>query len=204
MVLLNLGVLRYNLDKQIAACGLAIPAVLQLDLEACSMDRVAKRGSTQIVCKNCGKPFKVYNSQLRDLNRQFCSRDCRWSFQRGENHPLWQNGHVDKDGYRRVNVGAGKVEYEHRLVVERHLGRKLTPEENVHHIDGDTLNNEPSNLMIVSRGEHMTLHNLERPRKLSPDDVRLARELREQGLSYRAISDRFSVSESTIRRHLLD
>lgn len=164
------------------------------------MDSLPKRGSTWLVCKNCGESFKVYNSQLRNLNRQFCSRNCRWSYQRGENHPLWKNGHIDKDGYRRVNVSPGVVEYEHRLVMERHLGRKLTPKENVHHIDGDTLNNDPSNLQIVTRSEHMTIHGKDRRRKLSPEDVSLAKTLREQGVSYRAIAERLPVSESTVYR----
>lgn len=44
---------------------------------------------------------------------------------------------------------------EHRLVMERVLGRLLTRKEAVHHIDGDTLNNEQSNLQVfASNGRH--------------------------------------------------
>jgi hypothetical protein len=63
-----------------------------------------------------------------------------------------------KDGYRYVMVGKRHYEPEHRLVMERFLGRKLSPDEHVHHIDGDTLNNSPSNLQLVSRSEHMRIH----------------------------------------------
>ena len=118
------------------------------------MDSLPKRGSTVLACKSCGESFRVYNSQLRYANKQFCSRKCRWSFQRGENHPLWKNGHVDQQGYRRINVAPGVVEPEHRLVMEQHLGRKLLPDEHVHHVDGDTLHNEISNLQLISPGEH--------------------------------------------------
>lgn len=70
-----------------------------------------------------------------------------------------------KDGYRYVHVGYRHYEPEHRVVMERFLGRKLTPEEHIHHIDGDTLNNSPSNLQIVSRSEHLKIHIQDRPRK---------------------------------------
>ena len=42
----------------------------------------------------------------------------------------------------------GKNHFEHRLVMERHLGRKLLPNETVHHRDGDKLNNDITNLEL--------------------------------------------------------
>lgn len=51
-----------------------------------------------------------------------------------------------KDGYVR----------EHRLVMERTLGRYLTLEEVVHHKDGNTQNNDPENLEVfASQADHM-------------------------------------------------
>ncbi len=62
----------------------------------------------------------------------------------------------------------------HRLVAERmilandpdspyliQLGRRkyLDPAIVVHHIDGDPLNNEPTNLAPMTRGEHTALHH---------------------------------------------
>ena len=45
----------------------------------------------------------------------------------------------------------------HRYRMELMLGRYLTEEEVVHHIDGDTFNNEESNLMLfANHSEHMT------------------------------------------------
>jgi len=56
-------------------------------------------------------------------------------------------GHVDTEGYRRLRIN-GKNIMEHRLVMERHLGRKLLPNETVHHRDGNRLNNDITNLEL--------------------------------------------------------
>ena len=48
---------------------------------------------------------------------------------------------------------------EHRLVVEKRLGRLLTHDEHIHHIDGNKSNNADDNLQVVARAEHSRIHN---------------------------------------------
>jgi hypothetical protein len=78
---------------------------------------------------------------------------------RKERNPMWKGGfYIDKDGYRRINI-LGKYPLEHRHLMEKYLNRKLKKSECVHHIDDDRLNNDISNLAILTRSEHMKLHH---------------------------------------------
>lgn len=71
-------------------------------------------------------------------------------------------GWVDKRGYRWLYVsenGRRVARREHRVLMERHLGRKLEPWELVHHKDGNPQNNAIENLEIVEWGAHTSEHH---------------------------------------------
>ena len=51
---------------------------------------------------------------------------------------------------------------EHRLVMEKALGRSIAPNEVIHHMNHDRADNRPENLMVLTRGEHSAHHLRER------------------------------------------
>lgn len=77
-------------------------------------------------------------------------------------------------------IGRRPVRLHRRLAAEL-LGRPLLPEEVVHHLDGDSLNNAPGNLLVLrSQRHHASLEQyLRRARRgqptLFPDLLECAR-----------------------------
>jgi len=69
-----------------------------------------------------------------------------------------------KNGYLWLSFEGGQ-EPLHRMIMELKIGRKLKPDEIVHHKDGNSWNNCPDNLEIVNRATHMKLHEKERDLK---------------------------------------
>ncbi len=76
----------------------------------------------------------------------------------GDRNPAWKGGrHQRVDGYWVLRVdGADRLE--HRVVMERAIGRALRADEFVHHRDGDRSNNDPSNLELMTQSDHVRHH----------------------------------------------
>ena len=61
-------------------------------------------------------------------------------------------GSITKEGYRTITC-KGRVFFEHRRVMEDFIGRPLLKTENVHHRNGDRLDNRITNLELWSKSQ---------------------------------------------------
>ena len=76
-----------------------------------------------------------------------------------ERSPRWKGGKsISRKGYVVLNLHNMK-KLEHRAVMEEHLGRPLTNDEIVHHINGDKTDNRIENLQLMTNSEHTIMHH---------------------------------------------
>ncbi len=102
-------------------------------------------------CEICGDPYHPYKTT---------SRTCC----RAHANALIAKESVEKRAETLRGRGEGKAykklhgKHEHRVIAEKMIGRKLEKGEIVHHIDGNKLNNDPSNLEVMTQSEHVERH----------------------------------------------
>jgi hypothetical protein len=111
-------------------------------------------------CPVCGK---LVEKVAKDgINARTCSIDCSRGFRGAEGKP--RKSFVMISGYKYIYAPNHPYRTkcyvaEHRLVVEKHLGRILSPDEVVHHINFNKLDNRIENLMVLTPKEHSKLHS---------------------------------------------
>lgn len=119
---------------------------------------------------------------------------------------------VQKNGYVTVCIGNKKY-YKHRLVMEEYLGRKLERNEQVHHKNGNKLDNNIENLELQILGEHQKKHAIENklgskrkgiePTNKTPKNKRLEiKRLKQQGLLIKDICKTIKLSYATVHKYL--
>ena len=131
----------------------------------------------------CGKEFITYESKIKLGRGKYCSKVCsliqtnkklietgeQTRFKKGDIphnkkgfcfHKSRKHGKIYLLRYVPDHPNATKKGYvrEHRLLIEKQIGRLLFRNEVVHHKDGNTLNNSLDNLELMTASEHSRFH----------------------------------------------
>lgn len=126
----------------------------------------------RVLCQ-CGNKFFVKKSSSK-----YCSKVCFYKYRKRpkglsykikvENKAWFKKGYLPynlgdgngwiDEGYRKISIN-GKTVREHRYLIEKILGRKLSNKEVVHHRDKNKLNNSLENLEVMDISDHISMHH---------------------------------------------
>lgn len=133
-----------------------------------SRHRQKVKNENNFICEYCGGNFHSYTK-----NAQYCSNDCVSKATAHKRRKFLDIPSCLADASRKLDKTLGYVRvycpmhpeantwgyvYEHRVIAEQIIGRRLEPGEIVHHKNGKRWDNRVENLEVMDKREHSKLH----------------------------------------------
>lgn len=116
---------------------------------------------TDLECKYCGKKLPKRNPSEQGF---YCNNKCYFKHKKGirignrkERVLISNYWYVYAPNNPRAVKRTGYIP-EQIFLMEQKINRNLTEDETVHHIDHNSLNNELSNLKLMTKHDHLSYH----------------------------------------------
>lgn len=168
--------------------------VFQSRTDLAKIDQIVKLSDGRLSCAQIAQMVDLRPGHVGKIQRKLNLPRLPEGARPGEkNHQFASGRRIDLDGYVLVTAPSDhpyarqrtnrqtKLMFEHRLVLEQHLGRYLLPSEVVDHVDGLTLHNAPANLRLFeSNAEHLAETISDRRKLMSPEGRQKLRKPRRQ------------------------
>lgn len=126
-----------------------------------------------------GRPSPKWSEERKRKHGEFVKNNPNvrnTMFKKGEPSLRLKGKHLDDEGYVYIYspnhpfCGVRKNVFEHRLVVEKYLGRYFTEIEVVHHVNKIHDDNRIENLMVfINNGIHCLFHH--HPERVLPEQI---------------------------------
>lgn len=151
--------------------GTQLPLTLAPDLSCCGgvmmSHGVPRRGARRFRCCRCGATKTINQPSRKDRDTEFLVKcESGWSLVSELNgHSVSHSVTTDHRGRRRVYLGQDHPlayksgwQWLHRFLVADALGRKLTSDEHVDHVDRDKSNDTLENYRVLLANDHNGYH----------------------------------------------
>lgn len=147
----------YHMVKKILLeAGIKLPGSGYKYLSQEVIDKVIELYNSHTSIEDIGKVVNRAYGTVNKIVDRYCIRHA--DVGKRESHSQWKGGRIihgnyvllrlsKEDPYFEMCNSSGYV-MEHRYIMAKSLGRPLTRKETIHHIDGNTTNNDLSNLQL--------------------------------------------------------
>lgn len=173
--------------QQLVMNGERVCCVCGTNVNLIGLDRYGHRRKWTGYCKSCAYSLASQDRRKWVGSCMHCGRQAGLVIDKDSKYHGWCMACINIDSHQRndyeridaagyVVVGGPQTrgkhtskngeQRKHRWLMENHLGRKLKENEHVHHIDGNKLNNDLSNLEVLTPREHALRHKEESTRRL--------------------------------------